>query len=303
MGCKTVSQKNSFNQSEEVFPVLNSGFGIFDVSGFSIEDYPPLENYLGEILITKSFENILDQQVKGVAIDEPLLSVIGNENEREAVLFAENIWKWRAQAYKNDQNFKNFDELISKIILYLASNEPKSRLTLDYQNTYEGIGEAAISASYFDETFVFDSNASISLTLSNTDNSVSREIPMLLMNGYYKADLSNLSPGQYNFTVKVADENISKSGSFRMLDFDVEQQFYSSNYQKLQQLAQATNAALFYPNEMEKLIENILANPQFVPTQKSNQNVVSLVDFRILLGIIITALAAEWFIRKYNGLI
>jgi len=302
-GVQNSFTKNSYNQSEEVFPVLNPGFGIFDVSGFSIEDFPPLEGYLGEILITKSFENILDQQVKGVAIDEPLLSVIGNENEREAVLFAENIWKWRAQAYKNDKSFKNFDDLISRIILYLTSKEPRSRLTLDYQNTYQGIGEASISAAYFDETFVFDSNASISLTLKNTDESISREIPMLLMNGYYKADLSNLPPGQYNFTVKVAAEDITKSGNFSMLDFDVEKQFYSSNYRKLERLADVTNAALFYPNELEELIENLLVDPQFVPTQKSKQNVVSLVDFRLLLGIIIAALAAEWFIRKYNGLI
>ncbi|MBT8183262.1 MAG: VWA domain-containing protein, partial [Eudoraea sp.] len=295
--------KNSYNQSEEVFPVLNSGFGLFDVSGFSVEDFPPLEGYLGEILITKNFENILEQQIKGVAIDEPLLSVIGNKQEREAALFGEHVWKWRAQAYKNDQNFKNFDELISKIVLYLATNAPRSRLTLDYQNTYQGLGEAVISAAYFDETFAFDNNASISLTLQNKDESVSREIPMLLMNAYYKADLSNLPPGQYSFTVKVAGENISKSGNFRMLDFDVEKQFYSSNYQKLGQLAEVTNASMFYPDRFEELIESLLGDPQYVPIQKSNQNVVSLVDFRVLLGIIISALAAEWFIRKYNGLI
>ncbi len=295
--------KNSFNQSEEVFPVLNSGFGIFDASEFSIADFPPLEGYLGEILITKSFEVILEQRVKGVSIDEPLLAVVGNENDREAVLFGENIWKWRAQSYKNNQDFKNFDDLISKIILYLSSNEPKSRLTLDFQNTYRGIGEAIISAAYFDETYVFEPDASIGLSLSNTESSDKREIPMLLMNGYYKADLSNLPPGPYNFTVKVANENIEKSGKFRMLDFDVEKQFYSSNYRKLDRLANATNATLFYPNELEQLIENLLGNPQYVPTQKSNQNVVSLVDFRLLLGIIIIALTAEWFIRKYNGLI
>jgi len=50
------------------------------------------------------------------------------------------------------------------------------------------------------------------------------------------------------------------------------------------------------------LIDNLLADAQFVPTQKSNQNVVSLIDFRILLAIIVMALTTEWFIRKYNGL-
>ena len=302
-GIQSSFNKTSYNQTEEIFPVLNTGFGNFDVSGFSILDFPPLEGYLGEILITRTFENILEQQIKGVIIDEPLLSVIGNRQEREAALFAENIWKWRAQTYKNEKSFKNFDALLSKIILYLSSNSPKSRLSLDYQTTYEGLGDATITATYFDETFVFDGDASINLKLQQQENQTLREIPMLLMNGYYKADLSNLPPGQYNFTAEVADMNISKSGTFRMLDFDVEKQFYSSNYRKLDRLATITKAGLYYPGELENLIETLVTDPQFIPTQKSNQNVVSLVDFRLLLGIIISALAAEWFIRKYNGLI
>ncbi len=295
--------KSSYNQSEEVSPVLNSGFTIFDISGLSIEDFPPLNSYLGEILIPKSFETILDQKIKGVELNEPLLSVIGGDTEKEGVLFGENIWKWRAQSYRNEQNFKNFDDFLGKIIRYLSTREPKSRLSLDYQNTYQGINDASISATYFDEAFLFDNNANIMLSLKNRDSTFSRDIPMLLMNGYYKVDLSNLPAGVYNFTATVENENISKSGSFTMLDFDVEKQFFSSNYRKLERLAGGTGGSFYFPAETENLIGDLLKDPQFVPIQKSNQNVVSLVDFRILLAIIVSALTAEWFIRKYNGLI
>ena len=44
------------------------------------------------------------------------------------------------------------------------------------------------------------------------------------------------------------------------------------------------------------------ADPNYVPTQKSKQIVVPLIDFKFLLGLIIAALSLEWFIRKYNGL-
>ncbi|CAN0598318.1 unnamed protein product, partial [Ectocarpus sp. 12 AP-2014] len=43
-------------------------------------------------------------------------------------------------------------------------------------------------------------------------------------------------------------------------------------------------------------------NNTYVPTEKSTENIVSLIDFEILLAIIVFALASEWFIRKYNGL-
>ncbi|MEL6916307.1 MAG: VWA domain-containing protein, partial [Bacteroidota bacterium] len=72
---------------------------------------------------------------------------------------------------------------------------------------------------------------------------------------------------------------------------------------KLDQLAQRTGGKLYYPSETKALFKDLMENKRFLPTQKSKQNVVSLVDFRFLLGIIAVALATEWFIRKYNGLI
>ena len=60
---------------------------------------------------------------------------------------------------------------------------------------------------------------------------------------------------------------------------------------------------LYFTDQVPKLLEELESNPQYVPTQTSNQNVVSLIDFRILLALIALTLAAEWFIRKYIGLI
>jgi hypothetical protein len=68
-------------------------------------------------------------------------------------------------------------------------------------------------------------------------------------------------------------------------------------------LAKSTNATLYFPSQVSNFIEDIIKDNRFVPIQKSKQNVVSLIDFKILLGIIVAALTAEWFIRKYNGLI
>lgn len=296
-------EKTSYAQSEEVSPLVNAAFSMFDISGFSTTDYPPLEETIGDLLITKPTETILGQQIKGVDTNEPLLTLIESGNQKEAVLFGENIWKWRAQSYRNEQTFKNFDELIGKIVLFLASDSQKNRLVLDYENIYQGNTEAVMSATYFDETYVFDPNANISVFLKNESADLSRELPMLLMNGFYKADLGGLPPGEYGFDVRVKGENLSKSGRFSILDFDVEQQYLSTDYRKLERLAASTDAKVYFPETTNELIADLLTDKQFVPTQKSNQNVVPLIDFKILLGLIIAALAAEWFIRKYNGLI
>jgi len=294
--------KNSYDQSEEVTPLINNGFSKFDVSNLVMDDYPPLETNLGEVIINKSHEILLGQRIKGADIGEPLLVLAENGLEREAILFGENLWKWRVQNFREHQNFNDFDELVGKIILYLSSNESRSRLVLDYESFYEGNSEAKITANYFDASFSFDSDAEILLQLRQKGEGSMQEFPMLLKGSFYEADLSNMPPGEYTFTVKVANGNITKSGSFNILDFDVEQQFTSSNYKKLNRLAMSTGAELYFPFQNYDLINYLIVEDKFNPVQKSHQNVVPLLDFRFLLAIIISALSIEWFIRKYNGL-
>ena len=296
-------QKKSFDQKEEVTPILNPGYTHFDITDLDVSEFPPLETTLGELLITTSYENMLTQRIKGMDMNEPLFSTLETNLRREAVLFGENIWKWRVESYREDQEFKKFDDFISKVIFYLANSKPRTRLTLAYENIYQGINEAIIRATYFDETFVFDSNATIKLSINGVGNSIARQIPMLLKNGYYEADIRTLPSGEYSFTASVENENLKKAGRFTILDYDLEQQQLSSNYKKLDRLAKSTNAALYFPSQVSEFAEDLINDNRFLPVQKSNQNVVSLIDFKILLGIIAAALTAEWFIRKFNGLI
>ncbi len=287
--------------AQETFPVLNSAFTKFDISEFSTDELPPL-NYGGGLLDYGGGEPLLRKKIMGKIFDAPMLFALDNEEGKQLVLFGENIWKWRMQSFRSNQNFENFDDFIGKLMLYLASNKTKNRLNLDFEKIYEGSSDAKIKASYFDEAFVFDANATLILKLKNSSTGDSSEIPMLLKSNFYEADLSNLEPDNYSFTVMVEDENRSKSGSFTILDFDLEQQFSATDFKKLGQLASSTGGALYFPNQIEDLLTKITNDRQYVPTQKSTKNVVSLIDFRILLGLIIAALSAEWLIRKYNGL-
>jgi len=287
---------------QEVVPVKNEGFSKFDISENSFEDYPPLDSDVGPIVINVDNETLLGMKIKGVTMQSPLLSSLVNGEQKNILLFGENIWKWRTQAYRNDKSFQGFDEFIGKLMIYLSDNKSKERLTLDFESVYEGSSDARIRASYFDETFAFDSNANLVLQLKNNDTGASSEIPMLLKNGFYEADLSDRSAGQYQFSVFVKNENLVKSGSFRILDFDVEQQFVSTDDGKLQQLAQRSGGQLFYMDQVNVLIEALAVDERYLPVQSSIKKVVSLIDFRILLGVISFTLALEWFIRKYNGL-
>jgi hypothetical protein len=283
---------------QEVLGVLNTSFSRYNLSEFNMDDYPPLRNSSGDVIFSGASEALLTMNIRGVELSNPLLALTELDGVKSGVLFGEDIWKWRLQDYRNNQTFENFDQFISKLILFLADAKNKDRLNIDYNPIYEGVGNAKVTATYFDETFVFDEKAILTLKLNK-----SKLIPMLLKGSYYEADLSDLEAGDYSFTISVKNQNISTSGKFKILDFDVEQQFLSSNSNKLQNLATTTAGALFYPEETGQLIKQLLEETKYLPTQKSSKKVVSLVDFKLLLALIILSFTLEWFIRKYNGLI
>lgn len=287
---------------QEVIPVLNASFSKFDVSEFSINDFPPLRSNVSPLFPKSLNQTILKTKIRGVSIETPLLSINEGENNKQAFLFGEDIWKWRMQTYRNEKDFKTFDDFIGKLVLYLSSNTPKNRFILDYKQIYLGSNEAVIRASIFDEAFEFDTNATVSLKIQNKEKTISKMVPMLLNQLNYVADLSDLPSGDYNFTATVTGINSSKSGTFSILDYDVEQQFSSSNYKKLNRLAKSTNGALFYANKTGGLKQQLLSKQEYKPVQKSKENIVPLVEFKFLLGLILLVFAVEWFLRKYNGL-
>ncbi|MBR9854615.1 MAG: VWA domain-containing protein [Algicola sp.] len=290
-------------QSEDILPILNNTFGLFGLGEFAVDDFPPLLGLLGDIQLHKESENLMFQQLQGIGLDKPLFAILTEENVKEAVLFGENVWRWRAQVYRNEQNFGKFDDFIGNLMVYLGSNNQRNRLELDYELVFDNASMAKIRASYFDESYQFDANANISVKIEGKDGDFSRVTPLLLKGNFYEVDLSNLGPGSYNFTVTVQNENLSRSGSFRILDFNPEKQLISANYKKMDRLASKNNGQLHFLDNLKALQSELSSSDKFLPVQKSRENVVSLIDFRILLGIVVLSLATEWFIRKYNGLI
>lgn len=288
---------------QEVFGLLNNGFSKYDISNFDLTDFPPLLSDAGPLLFQQSYEALLGTQIRGLDMQEPLWAVWETNARKQSLLKGEGLWKWRMQTYRNTGDFLNFDEFIGNLIRYLTSSKNTARLNVDYEKVYDGSSNVFIRATYFDEAFLFDPNAKINITVTNTKTNESSTIPMVLKNSYFEADLTNLLPGEYSFNVTVVNEQNVENGTFSISEFDMENQFVSSNVNKLKQLATNSGGKNYYPSQLDVLLQDLATNDAYVPTEKKIENVVSLIDFKILLSIIAFAFAAEWFIRKYNGLI
>src|SRR5690606_38319829 len=210
---------------------------------------------------------------------------------------------WRARCFLQTESFQSFDDFIGNLLQYIASNNRRSRLEVSAETFYYYNNPVKISAQYFDKNYVFDHRASVNNTVKNTENEKQTTFPMLLRNNYFEVDLNSLPAGEYNYTVSVSDEAVSASGNFTILDFNVEQQFLNADIKKLNRIAQKTNGNTYFTDQSNSLINALLENEDFQNIARSEQKIVPLIDWKYLLALIVLALASEWFIRKYNGLI
>lgn len=291
------------SQTEDFQPELNRNFNSFIIDNITFEDYPPLKSEFGGFNFLVPADVILYKTVNGINTGDAMLATYAFDNMKHAVLVGEGIWRWRAQTYIDTESFTDFDNFIGKLIQYLSSNKKRRRLNVDYKSFYNGNDDVIISAQYFNENYEFDTKASLNIQLKNNDTSESREIPLLLDGSNYTVDLSGIDAGEYDFRIFHSAEAISFSGQIRILDYNVEQQFLNADISKLNLLAENTNGKVYYPSESALFIDELLKDNRYSTIQKSTKNIVPLIDLKYLLGFIALCLFAEWFIRKYNGLI
>jgi hypothetical protein len=116
-------------------------------------------------------------------------------------------------------------------------------------------------------------------------------------------NLDGLAAGAYDFSVTELNSNSSYSSHFEILDFNKEKQFVNPDLEKLKQLAVQTQGTVYFPDQVNKLIDELIQEDAYKSIEKNRVIRSSLIDWTSLLVLIISLLATEWFVRKYNGLL
>ncbi|WP_289023919.1 VWA domain-containing protein [uncultured Salegentibacter sp.] len=295
-------KKDFTNQNQEIFAVRNPNFNQFQFEDAVFSNFPPLEDKFGNIeLESNSIESIYFQEIENVETTQPLLAIQGNAQRKIGYIFGENIWRWRSASFLEDKSFEAFDNFFGKLVQNLASTKQRERLTLDYESFFYENESAIINANFFDQNYQFDPKANLLITVEDSLNSF--ESQFILKNNTYQVDLGGLPPGTYTFQVNEAETGLSRSGSFEVISYNIEQKFISANKNAMQALAENSGTRIFYQNQTQEFINRLLNADKYKPVQKSQQKDVPLIDWFYLLFLLVLILAIEWFYRKYKGLI
>jgi hypothetical protein len=290
-------------QKENYLASFNPQFNLFAIDNIGFENFPPLENAYGSITLKGNATVLLSSKIRSMDTNSPLLAYTENQGKRSAFLLGENVWKWRLQSHLDSQSFEKFDVFMDKTIQYLASSSSKKALVVNHESFYNSGDAIQITAQYFNKNYEFDENARLTIIVTNKETKQIKNYDLLKGNNFYKVNLDGLVAGTYDFLVKELNSNSSYSSHFEILDFDREKQFVNPDLEKLKQLASQTQGTVYFPDQVNTLIKKLLDDDNYKAIEKNRVTRTPLIDWTLLLVLIVSLLATEWFVRKYNGLL
>lgn len=293
--------KNAISKDENYIASFNQNFLTFGQNDIGFEQFSPLQDKFGEITVSKPFESLLYQNINGIALDFPLFATLEESTQKSAFLLGEGIWKWRATSYLNSNSFADFDGFISNVVQYLASTKVRKRLDVTIDAIFPSNATIDVTAFYVDSNYKFDDRATIKMELSDSNNTMNRELPFSVIGNAYQLYIEDLPAGNYTYKVSVEGQNISSTGTFRVTTFNVEEQFTNANLEKLNRLADRTGGTPYYKSEFQGLKSELLQNTDYFTTQKTITKDKNIIDWYWVLLIALLLLTIEWFIRKYYG--
>jgi hypothetical protein len=167
------------------------------------------------------------------------------------------------------------------------ANEPVLLDAELYNESYELVNDVDVSVAIRDE------NGKIyNFTMDKTVNA-------------YTLHAGILPVGDYTASAKTSykGQNYTANTNFSIRPVNVEQVNIQANHGLLRTLAIQSGGQFYYPRQMENIIKDIREDKKIRSVLYDSVNTKPLIDWKILFILILLFLAAEWFIRKYNGIV
>ncbi|MCA1762602.1 MAG: hypothetical protein ABR574_12040 [Cryomorphaceae bacterium] len=302
LGVQLNTSKASFN---DVAAAVNPSFPLFklddDLNDFLI-DAPPLLIPFGKWQISNSAETVLKQRVGNIATDDPLLIVNEVNEEKNAVLLGEGLWRWRIYNYATSETHADFDGLITGLLQYLAVEEDKRLFRVESPRDLMESERLIVKAELYNQALepVNDSEVGIEFT-----DEEGKKYPFTFTRTEtaYRLDAGNLPVGTYDYTASTTrnGQDFTDSGSLSIRPFALEGANLTANHRVLFNISESTGGEMVYPAEIESLSEKIKASGSMKPVSYTTEIFTSILQLGWPLFVLLALLSAEWFIRKRSG--
>ncbi len=301
-GLNINAKSNSVNESQ---PSANKNFTLFTLSPevlSQVEKFPPLLSPFADYKTSPVAQSLFYQKIGSVSTEQPLILFSQQENRKIGIVVGENIWKWRLTDYYQNDSHKHFDELMSKIVQYLAVKQDKSQFRIITKNKFLENEPVLFEGEVYNDSYELVNAADVSLVVSNSKGKKYNFVFGKTSNAY-RLDAGLFTPGNYSYqaTCKTGDKVLTASGKFLVSEIKLEYINTTANHQLLRTLSSTTKGKFYLPADMDKIADELLQNETLKPIIYNYATFDEAIHLKWIFFLLIGLVAAEWFLRKWSG--
>lgn len=298
--------KGSVNSTIDTKAYFNHNFGLFNIDNEAIEsinNFPPLSSHYIDCRFNTNHDIILKTKINDVETQTPLLSFcIDNESRKNAYLFGTGIWKWKLYDYYKENEYTNFEELLSKSVKYLLTNR-KKELIVNHKENFIHNESINFTAELKNPSQELTTIPDLKINVTNKHTKDIYEYNFLKNDKTYSLNIGTLPEGFYDYTAKAQHGNnvYTDNGSFNVINIGIEEQDLTANSQRMQLLASLTGGTNIYVNEIKSLIEILDNDERITLISKEMTNYKDLINWKSIFFVILSLITIEWVLRKTFG--
>ena len=298
-GIKITNVLNRFNDSEPCYNKEFSLFGTSDDFKKFVSQLPAVKTVFGNYSVNNSATSLIHQKIGSVETENPILLFNENNGLKNALFLGDGLWRWKLRDFAEHNNHNLFNELIGKTIQYLAVKSDKSFFRVTPPKIVSENEQVEFGAEVYNKSYETITLPDVNLTLTKSSGE-KYNYTFSKTSHAYKLSIGQLAPGEYSYEASVKNDGafLTKKGVISVLEVSAEKINTVANHDLLFQLSERSGGKLYYPNELEKLEKALLSNETIKPITYSQSSVLSLIELRWLIILLLALFSLEWFIRK-----
>ncbi len=295
------------NGGTDVTASLNTSFTQFSVSEELkqlIPKFPPLKiPFAGDYKISGGTNVLMQQTVGATQTDFPLIMFNEKESVKYGVILGEGLWRWKLYEYQTTQSNNLFNDLVSKMVQYLAAKEDKSQFRVYCENNVLENESVVFEAELYNDSYELTNDPEVTIEITNESGETYPAKSFSKSGNAYRLDAGNFDVGSYTYTANVTlgTKNFEESGEFTVHELKMEYSNVMADHSMLYNLAQSTGGEMYYPDQLDQLADAIFNKEDIVDISYTQKDVTDLINWKWIFALLMALLSVEWFLRKRNG--
>jgi len=283
---------------------------VSNFSLFSIDDnyktyagrLPALAAPFGSYQAGPSITTLFNQKIQSTVTDYPLIAFNTTGNNKCCIIAGEGIFRWKLQDYEDHKNQDFFNDLITKIVQYLAVKDDKSFFRIHAANSYKEDEPVEIDAELYNPSYQLINDPEVTIVITDKDG---KKFPFTFnrTSNAYHLNAGMLQAGTYTFEAQVKSGNdiYTKKGEFTVTPVQLETTQTIADHHLLYQLASQHGGKMFFPNQLDELTKQLESRDDIKPIIYSHTSYSPIIDLKWIFFVLLILAGVEWFIRKWNG--